>query len=300
MMPSGKTRNATKSESTVNTKTLKGKGKQDGGPGVNLRSKSTSDNMSDTASSLSGLGDDAPEEIECKICNSLFTDVEDKLIECERCEKWECLSCSKLSSDQYDILTTGATGVHWYCNDCNFQAVQAVKTDNDIEEKCKQYFESVKAEIGQVRSELGNRITSEIGQIHSEMHDIKKQINSHSDSQLRADIDELKEQFKGLEAASGSINEQQLGNCTEECIQEMHSREDRKLNLMFFDIPESDKDESIDRKEDDTNFVKTVLKSIDIEIPLENVVRVGQKEPGDSRNRPIKIKTKTLDRKSVV
>ena len=41
----------------------------------------------------------------CKICQCVFCDEDDKLIECGRCEKWECINCSQMTEKQYyDLL----------------------------------------------------------------------------------------------------------------------------------------------------------------------------------------------------
>ena len=39
----------------------------------------------------------------CKICECVFCDEDDKLIECGICEQWECIKCSKMSEKQYDL-----------------------------------------------------------------------------------------------------------------------------------------------------------------------------------------------------
>jgi len=98
------------------------------------------------------------EEIECKRCESVFSDEEGKLIECERCEKWECLDCSGLEEAEYTLLNSRSSTIHWYCTGCNAQAISAVKSDNLIEEKCKSYFEAVRGEISQVKDELDSKI----------------------------------------------------------------------------------------------------------------------------------------------
>ena len=95
------------------------------------------------------MEEDSVGSLTCKICQCVFCDEDDKLIECGRCEKWECINCSNMSEKQYDLLNDKSLGVrlHWFCNECNALAISAVKTDKEIEEKCRQYFHTVREEI---------------------------------------------------------------------------------------------------------------------------------------------------------
>ena len=85
----------------------------------------------------------------------MFTDDDDKLVECGRCESWE---------KHYELLNDAILGakLHWYCRKCNGLAISAVKTDKDIEEKYCQYFETVRQEINETRLVIDKRITDEV------------------------------------------------------------------------------------------------------------------------------------------
>ena len=111
-----------------------------------------------------------------KICQCVFCDEDDKLIECGRCEKWECINCSNMSEKQYDLLNDKSLEVrlHWLFNECNALATSAVKTDKELEEICIQYVHT--EEIQETRTVLDQRITSEVSRGHQkveERHDKK-------------------------------------------------------------------------------------------------------------------------------
>lgn len=44
------------------------------------------------------------EAVECKMCEEVFVNEDDHLMQCERCDKWECLTCSGLSDNDYKFL----------------------------------------------------------------------------------------------------------------------------------------------------------------------------------------------------
>ena len=112
----------------------------------------------------------------CKICQCVFCDEDDKLIECGRCEKWESINCSNMSEKQYDLLNDKSLEVrlHWLCNECNALAISAVKTDKEIEVKSRQYFHTVREEIQERRTVLDQRITPEVSSLREDIKKLKK------------------------------------------------------------------------------------------------------------------------------
>ena len=77
-----------------------------------------------------------------------------------------------MSEKQYALLNDKSLGVrlHLFCNECNALAISAVKTDKEIEEKCRQYFHTVREEIQETRTILDERITSEVSSLREDIN----------------------------------------------------------------------------------------------------------------------------------
>ena len=106
-----------------------------------------------------------------------------------------------MSEKQYDLLNDKRLGVrlHWFCNECNALAISAVKTDKEIEEKCRQYFHTVREEIQETRTILDERITSEVYSLREDIKKFKKDMTKNSDPKLREEIENLKTDMKEYE-----------------------------------------------------------------------------------------------------
>ena len=229
----------------------------------------------------------------CKSCELVFSNDDDKLIECGRCEEWECITCSSMTEAQYDVLNDVNLGakLHYFCTKCNGQAIAAVKTDKDIEDKCKQYFQQVRAEIEEVRSTLDTRITSEVGLLREEITGLRNDMEENSDEKLRSDVTGLQKEMLEHEQRVGDKVEQKLHEATATCMEEFKNREERKHNIVVFNIPESDKVEGEEKKKDDIEALRVLMSKLDLTIPLSNVVRIGSEDKIGDRPRPIKAKT---------
>ena len=60
-------------------------------------------------------------------------------------------------------------------------------------------------------------------------------------------------------------------------VNELIERDARKLNLVFFNVPESTTVEDEDRKNGDMEAFRKILGEIECNVPLANVVKLGAK-----------------------
>jgi hypothetical protein len=165
-----------------------------------------------------------------------------------------------LTAGRYDILTDPESRMHWYCFDCEENAVVAVKTDNQIEEKCAKYF----AKEGEV-------LANAIAKVKDDLEEYK------AAQEIRFTELEAKHQNSTAQAASLGANE-------------MRAREERKLNLIFFNIPEEDTDpDDENRAQADEDFIKHLFQEVlKVQARFSDITRLGSKS-GEAR--PIRIKT---------
>ena len=266
---------------------------QDGGPLKSKQGENESRPKSLNCGSLGKLRDENEKNIGkksnvfvddsviiCKLCDQEFTEMEDQLIECERCKLWECLKCSGMSSSYYEMLNDPLVGkyVHWYCKVCNSLAVKAVITDREIEEQCKHYMSEFRKEISEeiqaVKVSLDSKIDTQIASIKNDIKVIKEHREDRKDEKLRGNFDELIIKMENCEKKQKEISNK-LNDNAAICVNEFREREGRKLNLIFFNVPESEYEESDDRKADDEESITEILDSIKIKVRSENFYKTG-------------------------
>ena len=79
------------------------------------------------------------EQLQCSMCNNIFTDDDDKLLQCERCSELYCSECLEYNDTEYQMLSKRPE-IPWYSATCQQPAVQAIQTEWDIEERCNEYL----------------------------------------------------------------------------------------------------------------------------------------------------------------
>lgn len=228
---------------------------------------------------------DSDDALVCKICKKIFTSEGDMLVECERCEKWECLACSEMSAAHYRLLNETDINefIHWYCKECNGQAVKAVKTERSIEESCKEYMskfrQEISTEIQAVKTSLDTKIGKEVTNINKNIADLKKEVNGAELKQVKDKLGRIEEQLEGERQST---------------LEELWERNERKLNLVVFNMPESNRDEAADRVSDDLEKLRAMLKTIEANVPITKTDRLGKRS---ELTRPLKISVKSMSDK---
>ena len=96
----------------------------------------------------------------CVLCNKLFVDANDKLVECERCRHWHCTDCLKFSDAKYDLLSDPE--VQWYCIKCQEPAVLAVQTDMEIKERCDMYMAKFSERMEALETEVKKKANKSV------------------------------------------------------------------------------------------------------------------------------------------
>ena len=55
----------------------------------------------------------------CNGCRKIFTDVNAKMICCDRCQKWDCTKCMNITDAFYSFLASKeAEDIVWFCKTC--------------------------------------------------------------------------------------------------------------------------------------------------------------------------------------
>jgi hypothetical protein len=208
----------------------------------------------------------ADDTLTCKSCLNVFTDSNDKLVECEKCENWECQDCAQISDVEYGALQLAGSKMHWYCGECNEEAISAVKTAELIKTTCLKYVSELRVELIEhtdvKRRELKEEIDRELMTIREELHEVREEVKTT-----------------------------RVGDLAEKNLKEMELRESKKLNVVFFNVEESKasvKEEAIREDKERLDRIQEVMKT---STTLTNITRLGAK--ANDKTRPLKATLNT-------
>ena len=182
---------------------------------------------------------DKPGEEEMYECGKCKTQVEN-VICCERCVRWTCATCADIKSDAKFLLMK-EDDITWFCTPCRGLAVQAAQTDKLIEDRCKFYMEQARHEIQAVRMELKGDIgavNAKVIKVATDVQDFKTDHDTIT-GELKADVLNLKDQLSKTGYEDVQVMKERFTKMEEE-VAEMTQREIRKLNLVVFNLPESE------------------------------------------------------------
>ena len=214
-----------------------------------------------------------------ELCSKCHND-SDKWISCERCLMWFCLNCAELSEEEHAFFTRRQARAHWYCNDCEAQAVKAVSTDQAIEERCKEF----------------------LGEFQTRLESVENKLNDKAD---KAVTDSIITQNKVLEDKIVGLQNDisNLGKQIKLARFEPFEKEKRKNNIVIRGLPETG------NLVEDQDLVRFTLNEIDCShiIPT-NIQRLGKIPETDASDgaqarppaRPIRCILLNSDQKSTI
>ena len=76
-------------------------------------------------------------------------------IQCKSCEGWYCKLCSNID-EAFDIICNGSNA-HLPCEKCESKAIEAVKFDKLVEDKCEKCFNNLNVRAMKPEKEMSSR-----------------------------------------------------------------------------------------------------------------------------------------------
>lgn len=147
------------------------RGRKPTSKGLNQADKANEDKMANSG----GASKQTLETDVCTLCKVVFSDPDDAMVICERCDEYVCIACANLSQAEYEFLQRTAP-LHWFCQKCEKPALSAVKNDRLIEEKCSCLFEAFKAEMQE-------EIKKQISAIQTTLCSLQERLTTITDTQ---------------------------------------------------------------------------------------------------------------------
>ena len=262
----------------------------------------------------------------CSGCTKVITE-DTKALQCDKCmsnDIWKCISCLHLTDDIYDHLVADSKiPLKWSCENCDQEIAtkgqnpitQTDKLDqlitsieklmgryDKLERKLKDKCDTSKVQyladrLDSVEDHLKEKCNVEwVAQIEDRMKDFDDRFTRHE--QIMQDkvttpaksMEEVRKVDSDLNRqANRAAKQKETSPNVDENVAELRERERRKNNIIVFNIEESSKDNSEERKQDDKAAVHDILFELNIATELSNPVRLGPKRDGSSYPRPMRI-----------
>ena len=114
----------------------------------NSRNNSRTNSPSKTAKQ-NVVDSNLSEEIwNCELCKRAFSNPDDKLLECQRCNEHFCIKCLDKSVEEYTLLSS--TDIMWFCPPCREKVEKNIITDREIEARCRDLMDHFENRIHQL------------------------------------------------------------------------------------------------------------------------------------------------------
>ena len=150
--------------------------------------------------------------------------------------------------------------IHWFCSTCDHLAMSAVKTDLEIEQKCKKYCSELEEKITKVES------------------DVAKKANQEDLDALTAKVDNIEKSMQNMaKDVSDTSNKITLASTEHE------EKQKRSKNLLIRGLPET----SLEKQKE---AVDNIFESIGFpHLDIEKIQRIGKKSSPEDSARPVKV-----------
>ena len=160
---------------------------------------------------------------------------------------------------------------HWFCPECEEQALTDVEISMYIEARCHQYFQIIEDRIRSVENQLQN-----IDHIIKEVkHEVHGQLNSDIKTILKDEITASCADIKNTAIAD-------LSQVVSDKVDNLQDNEGRKLNIIVFGVDDCASNlENMRNKDDAKVFIETYQIEVKTNIgskDISKISRLGRKK----------------------
>lgn len=217
-------------------------------------------------------------------CSSCVKEVK-KVINCGRCEECFCLECMAFTESDYKSAIKRPNIVS-YCNNCLDKSLKVVHGDYDVEQRCESFVKEVSDRITAIESSLKTKVN-------------KDYLESALESKVNTN-DLEKEVHKSVSAVLSSKITETIRSEITAASKETRLREQKKLNLMVFNVPETQDDEGNDHdmQADKVYFENLCKDELDTQVQVTSTSRIGSKN--GERARPLIVKMAEVRQKGLI
>ena len=137
------------------------------------------------------------EALETLICDrykGIFTNVNAKMICCDRCQKWYCSKCVNITDAFYSFLASKEVDdIAWSCRGCKEPAKKAITEDKCIKDRIKEYTKKINEKLRSLKVDLQNKVdTIEIDGLQRRIKNIEESISKLGGEEKKTSHGQLK------------------------------------------------------------------------------------------------------------
>ena len=199
-------------------------------------------------------------------CGSCDEDIKrnENSVLCHTCKNKYPWSCSNLNENECKIMST-KSNLKWFCQMC----------ENDVSDILNNF-------------EKFRKVSNEIKNMKSDMEVKLKQFEERL---VRCEVSS-----ENMRTVSSAVVESEVERNGDSTKLEYELIESKKCNIVYYNVPESSKNESADRMKDDFDLIKKSYSETDIaHTDVTSIFRVGKKD--DNKARPVVVKYINLETK---
>ena len=266
------------------TKPGEGEGaKKRGRPRRGTTSETNSRNNSPMVSPnrFQALSTDPDESWTCKVCKLKFTDSEDKILECQRCNMHFCIKCLDKSEEEYEHLHNSDS--MWFCIPCKEKVVKNILVDRKIEDAFKEMTKKFDERITKIEDDLKEKCSKD-----------------ETISIVREEVDKRMKEKEDTPTAA--TPEPQENSNVNEVLSEISERKQRENNIIIYGQEESESTDRENRTKHDQQIAIEVSQACDTEVAEEDLVKVmrlGKYTKGPEKSkRPLLVQFKEKEVKA--
>ena len=171
------------------------------------------------------------------------------------------------------------TAAHWFCQACEQKAIEAIKTDQIVEERCKKFLSETRDRLNKLEDMAvkWEKIEKQYAKIDSELQVLKQEMESSNPDDSTKNPDDRTQDL------SSSVK-----SLVDECMEEERERDRRKNNIILHGIAETTSDDAQERSDGDLAQVSAILDFLNVTYEVRKVQRLGKRDE-NSKSRPLLI-----------
>ena len=235
-----------------------------------------------------------------------FTDEDLNSIECDFCGKWFHKPCTNLTTSEWDLIKAGNESITFCCDGCLINKGQNNSMFNDLKTDLQKMIQTSNEQQQKLIEANNAYLIKSIQDLKTTLFQkidekIDNKMKEFSDKNEKMVDEKIKVCLSSKDASNDEkIIEEKIKVQIEQSFDELKDREERKNNLIIFNLKESIKEDVNEATNEDLLQLKEVLKITNPEM-TDNLIndlssndftRLGKKTQNpkdDSKIRPIKL-----------
>ena len=204
-----------------------------------------------------------PSGWKCNLCDQNFMKDNDKVMECEYCEKHFCISCLEMTSTAYNHHAKSTA--MWFCMTCVPKVKETIKIEREIEKQCNAHYKKFEKRC----DEFEQKIEKKFIDIERNFEDkcSKIEVESIIDEKLKSlspnrGDDEVK---LIVQNTVTDIVDNTIEMKIAESEKEIADRQSREKNIILFNAAEPNTNIIDERKESDKELIKKMSDIMNFE-----------------------------------